>query len=209
MALDCDVTYNGIERDCEGSVGGLKALWFINRNSITDITFNEALACEVSAMTLAEGTSFAKFGIQPLSSSFTTTVNVDLPSGTEEYETAIVAVFKRMTAEKNCELQKFSAGNAAAIAKDANNRYWLIGVDTNEDDYAIELGDGSTASTGTARTDMNGYTLNLVHYTYHYPYEIPQSVIDTLGLYPAPPTEPSTKASPAKSASSKTVAASA
>lgn len=210
MPLDCDVTYNGFERDCEGSIGGVKAMWFINRNSITNVTLSDAPDSDcnnlVTAMTLATGTSFAKFGIQPLTSSFTTTVNNDIAAALNNYETAIVAGFVGMTAQKNCELQKFISGNAVAIVKDNNNRYWLIGVDGNNDDYALELGDGTTATTGTARGDANGYTLNLIHYTNHYPYEITQEVIDSLGLYPASPAGTAAKVSTQVETTSKKAA---
>lgn len=179
MALDCDVTFNGFPRDCENSVGGIVALYFIDRNDITSITFDTENTCLITGLTLAEDAAFAKFGIQPQTSNFETATSNDVTTGTTPFETTLTAVFKRMTAEKNCELQKFSSGTAVAMAKDANRNYWLIGVDGNDDDYALEWGD-STSGTGTARTDLNGYTIALVHSTYHYPYQVAQSVIDTL-----------------------------
>lgn len=176
---DCDVTYNSIERDCAGSVGGIKSLRIIDRNSITAFTQQ---TCVITDMTLADGSAFVKYGIARESSSFTSTDSYDLTTGVHSVQTDVVAVLAKMTGEKNCELKKFVSGTAVALIQDNNNKWWLIGVDDEFDEYALTLGDGSNATTGTARTDLNGYNLTLSHFTNHYPYEVSQDVIDSLNL---------------------------
>ena len=60
-------------------------------------------------------------------------------------------------------------GEAMAIVKDANNRYWFLGHDNP---VTVSAGTGET---GTAKSDPNHYTVTLTDESTEYPYEIAPS----------------------------------
>lgn len=194
MPTDCCSVYNGFDRDCSNSTGGLRSFRAISGCDIETVTFDES-TCMITGITLAENTSFAKYPIAPESSNFEVTQTTDRTVGFGNYETSLTVIIPKMTGERNCEMQKFDGNDSVELVQDNNYRWWLLGWDTQDpDNIGMWKGDSTTAQTGTALTDLNGYTLNLIHYTDRYPYEVSRDVLVTLGILPAPPTVTPTNA---------------
>lgn len=162
MALncfDCNITLNGITRDCEGSRGGILKVWLAPCASITSITEADGV---ISAITSAP--EWKEYSVNPFSSFFESTVSIDQSTGYRNVLTALTLVFSKMTVEKNNELNQLMTGGFVAAVKDANGEYWFLGADES-----LYLTD-STAATGTAREDLNGYTINIEVNESHLPY---------------------------------------
>lgn len=179
---DCDVIYEDIARDCNGSIGGIKSVRVINGSEIESITVDEANPCIITAITLAEGSTFAPWKIEKNSSSFTVPQPVTRESGYKGYNPTITVVISKMTDEKNCELMKLDSDTGVFLVRDKNDIWWLLGWDEDPVSRGMEKNDGSEAGTGTAESDLNGYTISLIQYTNRYPYRVSDAAIASLGI---------------------------
>lgn len=184
MPIDCEVSYLGIARDCTGNIGGIKAFYAMFAGKVSDITIStdpETNCGTVTAMTLTPTTApnFVRYTVVPESSFFETDEPTDRTTGYKGYNTTVTALIPKMSGPKNCEISKFDSDSALVLILDKNGKYWLIGWDDDDENRGMEKTD-STSGTGTAVTDFNGYTLNLIHYTDHRPYEVLADVAQEL-----------------------------
>ena len=69
------------------------------------------------------------------------------------------------------EIAKLSLGELRVIVKDANGKYWFLGMEE-----FVSATSGS-AETGTNRTDGNKYQIVLTDYSSSYPYEVDPSIV--------------------------------
>ncbi|MCD7937177.1 MAG: hypothetical protein LUG98_09985 [Tannerellaceae bacterium] len=157
--MACNVTLNGIVKDCDGAVGGIRAAWIASADAVT-VKVEDDLISEV------DGGVFKKFEFRKNTGNFTTTINNDDASGTTYYSTDIVLQFTRQETDKRIEIAALAVGDVVVVVKDANNRYWYFGYDE-----PVTLSAG-TAESGTAKADFNGYNITLSDESTVMPYEI-------------------------------------
>lgn len=177
--MACDITLNGITRDCFGNRGGILQVWIAPRNEVT-VTADEATHY-IEAITLGTASPFKKYEVNPFSSGFTGTTTVDNPNGIVSYATALTLMFARMTPEKQLELKNLSQGETVALVQDANKVWWYLGYDE-----PLYITDGTQYETGVDRTDYNGYTIILTDYSIDPIYAVPSDVAEG-AINPPPP----------------------
>lgn len=147
--MPCALT-QGYTFDCKDNIGGMKAVWFIGWNDVASVTVASGL---VSAITKSAGKVFYKYQLVRNTASFTQNIAGSIENGTIVYNQELTIVINKMQVSMRNEILLLAQNNMMAVIQDSNDRYWLAGRYTG-----LDLLSGS-ASTGTAQTDRNGYTL--------------------------------------------------
>ena len=109
---------------------------------------------------------FKKYNFRPATSNFESTLNTSEENGPQDVTTLINLVFGRMETTKRIEVEAMSLGELAMIVKDQNDKFWYFGKDNPV------FASAGTGSTGTARSDRNGYNVTLQDNAKTWPYEI-------------------------------------
>lgn len=149
----CMTLTSGICRGCRDNVGGIKKIYVAD---ITNVNFPfTKYNGVVTDITLDEGKDWYVLEPNKYSSSWTENINVSVENGTLGYEQVITAVFGKNEQALRDTVNELAQGDLIMIIVDNNNVMWLIG---SEDNGAYVSG-GNSAS-GTALTDLNGWTLN-------------------------------------------------
>lgn len=150
---------SGRTEPCKDVVGGLKAVYILNFET-TDYSPEEASAD--SALTIKR-LSAVGAGVSNLAqaykfelkgaSSYTENVQASRENGTLAFEQVLELQLKKLTKESHKEIKALSFGRPHIIVEDYNGNLFLAGRE-----HGMEV-TGGTIVTGTAMTDMSGYTL--------------------------------------------------
>ena len=149
--MACDLAIGRIE-PCKDSVGGLKNLYFVNYGDLGAITYDVTNTDVIDAVA---GTPDAyKYEIKG-ASSFTQNIQSSRDTGTTAFEQVIEVTLKKLTIADHKELKILAFGRPHVIIEDNNGNYFLAGLEHGADVT------GGTIVTGTAMSDLSGYTLTL------------------------------------------------
>ena len=174
MACSCtNQTISGLCRDCEGSLGGIVSVYLANyKENIFTVTSGAVSAVDSAV-------SFYEYQFRKNTGSMTSTLNIDPANGVNFVQTDLVMLFSRMETKKRIEMAALSVGQLAGIVKDANGKYYALGV---SEPLEASAGDGQT---GTARTDGNRYSITLTDNQESFPPLIPDSVMESVTIVQA------------------------
>lgn len=171
--MGCYSLNKGINGACDTSMGG------ITKVLLTE--FNEALFTLNSGATEVESVlsaaTFYEFNFRKGTGSMTSTLNVDDANYSNYVGTDLVMSFGKMETAKRVAIQALAQSELAGIVKDANGKYWALGV---TEPLTSSAGEGAT---GQARGDSNHYSVTLHVDEAQYPYEVPATVV--AGITPA------------------------
>lgn len=170
MACYCNQTIKGLCKDCESSKGGIIEVLIANYSDVTPTIS----AGTITDITVAQGASFYKYEFRKGTGSMTSTLNVDAANGVNYVSTELVLQFTKMETRKRIEMAALAVNELAVIVKDANGKYWYLGV--NE---AVTASAGS-GQTGQAVGDGNYYSITLTDNSDSFPYEVLASVVTGL-----------------------------
>jgi hypothetical protein len=149
--MACDLTAGRVE-PCKDSVGGLKNLYFVNYGDLGAITYDVTNTDVIDAVA---GTPNAyKYEIKG-ASSFTQNIQSSRDTGTTAFEQVIEVTLKKLTVADHKELKILAYGRPHVIVEDYNGNFFLAGLE-----HGAEV-TGGTIVTGTAMSDLSGYTLTL------------------------------------------------
>ena len=149
--MACDLTAGRIE-PCKDSVGGLKNLYFVNYGDLGAITYDVTNTDVIDAVA---GTPDAyKYEIKG-ASSFTQNIQSSRDTGTTAFEQVIEVTLKKLSIADHKELKILAFGRPHVIIEDNNGNFFLAGLEHGADVT------GGTIVTGTAMSDLSGYTLTL------------------------------------------------
>ena len=174
MACSCtNQTIAGLCRDCEGSLGGIVSVYLANyKENIFTVTSGAVSAVDSAV-------SFYEYQFRKNTGSMTSTLNIDPANGVNFVQTDLVMLFSRMETKKRIEMAALSVGQLAGIVKDANGKYYALGV---SEPLEASAGDGQT---GTARTDGNRYSITHTDNQESFPPLIPDSVMESVTIVQA------------------------
>ena len=149
--MACDLALGRIE-PCKDSVGGLKNLYFVNYGDLGTITYDVTNTDVIDAVA---GTPDAyKYEIKG-ASSFTQNIQSSRDTGTTAFEQVVEVTLKKLTVADHKELKILAFGRPHVIVEDYNGNFFLAGLE-----HGAEV-TGGTIVTGTAMSDLSGYTLTL------------------------------------------------
>lgn len=187
------VTLNGISAQCHTAAGGIKRVLIAQKEDVTNINVDKATGV-IDSITLASGKYFAQWLFRKNTGSFTTSLTSDPAIGTQAVTTDLNLQFTKAEATKRLEIQ--SAINAAAVVivelqdkikdKDENgdevlkNQFILLGKDNEVSVTAVNM------QSGTAMTDLNGFTLTFQDVSVELPHFVDASIIEALLKAPTP-----------------------
>ena len=150
---------SGRTEPCKDVVGGLKNVYIINfEASNYSVTENSTdTAANMSVPRIAEVGSASnvqayRFQLKG-NSSYTENLQASRENGTLAFEQVLELQLKKLTKESHKEIKALSFGRPHIIVEDYNGNLFLAGRE-----HGMEV-TGGTIATGTAMTDMSGYTL--------------------------------------------------
>jgi|TARA_B110000908_G_scaffold168433_1_gene223334 hypothetical protein len=150
--MACENLSLGRLKPCKDSVGGLKAVYFINYGELGPITFDSSDTDVIDS--IGTGVSCYKYDVH-FSSSLTQNIQASMENGTVAFEQVVELSMPRLSKEDNKEIKLISYGHPHIVVEDQNGSFFLAGTVNG-----MEV-TGGTIVTGTAMGDMSGYTLTL------------------------------------------------
>ena len=171
-----NLSLKGIQNECQGSVAGLKKLYFGLADDISAVTYTDS-AYTIDSLTLKSGKYLYEYYVTDESSSLTSQMTRNSQNGVFYITNSINATFVRMTPAKNLEMQALVSEKLFCIAQDNNNYFWAIGV---RDSFATAS--QGNAQSGQAFDDLSGYQIQVDHRSGFYAFAISESIVQ--GLLP-------------------------
>ena len=162
--MACTITA-GRGIDCRDSIGGIKAVFFTNDYCsdvlaeaevtassyvITDADFAE---WDIAAGSPAKVTVL-KYDLVTDLSSLTVAVQSDKATGSVMYNQTLSIVLQKTVAADLFQVALLAKNRPQIFVQDSNDNVFLMGIENG-----CYLTGGDTISTGAARTDLNGLTL--------------------------------------------------
>ena len=148
--MACDISRGRLE-ECKESVGGIAAVYFVNKGDLGAITYD---LTDTDVIDAVAGTPNAyKFEVRG-TSNFIQTPNVSRENGTTFFEQALELVLPKLTKKDHNTVKLLAYGSPHVIIEDNNGNLFLAGLE-----YGMDISGGSIA-TGSAMGDMSGYTLS-------------------------------------------------
>ena len=150
--MACDIT-QGRLRACKDGLGGQSTLYLFNQlEDAFTVTGGEATAMNVAL------TAAYKFELEGDGNTLEESMVGDRNTGTRVNTQTLTIVLKNMDAATSAEFNLLVAGYPSAVVVDRNGNYIALGLDDGIDFTVV-------ASSGGAKSDMNGYTLTGVSTT--------------------------------------------
>lgn len=148
--MACILTQN-IPLSCRDGVGGVNKVYITELDNKESITVT---AGEVTALALSTGKRFWQYDQEIEKAFFNENIQTSRENGTVFYEQdATIVIMKGQKTVRN-EVVLLAQTRLMIIILDNNGVYWLVGATSGA------MLEPSTFGTGTAKGDMNGYTLN-------------------------------------------------
>jgi hypothetical protein len=152
--MSCDLS-QGRQRPCKDSVGGLKAVYFINYGDADySILMNNTSGTEDNIASIGQVGSVYRYDLKG-NSNLEQTIVSSTDTGGTFFEQVLTLVLPKLTAKDHKQIKLLSFGRPHVIIKDNNDNYFLAGLEHGMDVT------GGTVSSGSAMGDLSGYTLTL------------------------------------------------
>lgn len=146
-----DITAGRLDPD-KNSVGGLRAVYFVNDGDCTGVTYD---VTDTDAIATVLGTPTAyKYDLKG-ANSFSQAVTSSRDNGTTFYEQTLSLTFPKLTMKSHKELKLLTYGKPQVVVEDNNGNFFFCGLKRG-----MEV-TGGTIVTGTNLGDLSGYTLEL------------------------------------------------
>ena len=164
---------SGIAMGCKDNLGGIKEVYIIKNGDVKSVELNTEES-QIQTITLTETAKFKTYKFRKGTASMTSTAASDEQIGNFSVTTELALQFSKMETSKRLEIMALCLEDVVVVVLDFNGRYWYLGYD-----FPVSA-TAATAVTGTAATDLNGYTVTLSDTSAEFPFEIPASVLDGL-----------------------------
>lgn len=150
--MSCDLA-NGRLEVCKDAVGGIDAVYFVNYNDYTGITYDGVNTDVIDSV--AGVSSLYKYELKG-TNSFEQVVNSSRENGTTFVEQTLTMTLKKQDATTHKSVKLLAYGRPHVIIRNRNNQFFFAGLE-----HGMEL-TTANVSNGTAMGDLNGYTLTFV-----------------------------------------------
>lgn len=162
----CNQTLTGIAKDCTPNMGGIKKLLLCLASSIASVTIDGTTG-KITAITfVSDAPKFEEFALPKGVASLASSLQVNTENGVNYVQNVLTLAFNRMDTSKRVAVSALSVSECVAIVQDNNGKYWYVGHDEPL------TANGGDSGTGAAKTDRNGYGLNMQSEEQSYPYEV-------------------------------------
>jgi len=144
------LTTAGFQINCKEGIGGIKAIYLGDYATFANSATIDGASNLVTALDTG---SVYEFELPKHTGSFTEEAAISIENGTVFYTQTIVASFHGMSAARALQLQNISKGRNVLFVQDNNDNIWMCGYKDGVEVTAF------TTATGTAKGDLNGYTI--------------------------------------------------
>ena len=149
--MPCDISLGRAEQ-CKNSVGGLKAVYFINWGDATTVTYS-ATAGQEDVITGLGGTPIGyKYELKG-TSTFEQTVTSSRENGTTFVDQKLSLSLAKLSIADHKQLKLLAYGRPQVIVEDNNGNFFLAGLTKGMDLVT------ATISSGAAMADKSGYSM--------------------------------------------------
>jgi len=150
--MACDFITTGRLEPCKDSVGGLKAVYFVDFGDI-DLSDVDYDTDGTTITSVGTGVSAYKFDVRG-ASTYTENIQSSRENGTTMFEQVLELTLKKLTKEDHKTIKLLSFGRPHILIEDNNGNVLLSGLEFGGDVT------GGTIVTGGAMGDLSGYTLS-------------------------------------------------
>jgi hypothetical protein len=169
--MSCTQTLSGLAKDCSANMGGISEALIALFDDVTGVTITDG---EISAIAMASGKKFKKYHFGKNTGGLTSNYTIDPANGNKYVTSDLLLQFNRMQTAARVEISALALADLVVIVKDANGKYWYLGMDEAVNAAA---GDGQT---GSAKSDANRYTITLRDESKEMPYEVDPTIVSAL-----------------------------
>jgi hypothetical protein len=149
MAI-CDAIAAGRTLPCKSSVGGIRAVYFVNDGDMTSVTFDSV---DTDVIDAVAGTPTAyKYSVKG-ANSFTETITASPENGTVFFAQELSLTLPQLSIKDHKNVKLLAYARPKILVEDENGNVFIMGLQRGAD-----LTGGSIV-TGAAMGDMSGYTL--------------------------------------------------
>lgn len=168
MAL-CELTTDLI-LDCKDSMGGISDVFIAKRSLLTSITTSGDI---VTGFTFSSG-GFFHYKLRDEAGQFNQETQGEETNGTHFYERTLTIPVDALTSVNRNEMMALAKIYSVAVVLDNNGKYWLLG-----DGRGLRDAYGSSAGSGQAKADRNGFEMNLVDHEKHLALEVTANAVES------------------------------
>jgi hypothetical protein len=150
--MPCDLSLGRL-LPCKDTVGGLKAIFFMNQGDMTGVTYDSTNTDVIETVT---GTpSGYKYDLKG-TSTFNQVMNSSRENGTTFVEQTLVLNLPVMSSIYHKQFKLLAWGNPKVIVRTTSGSFFMMGLEFGCDVTTIN------ANSGAAMGDMTGYEVTLV-----------------------------------------------
>ena len=144
--MACDIT-SGRAKQCKDTVGGVAKLYLYN---FIEDPFT-VVAGAATAMNVLVTAAY-EYDLEGNGHILDEQLVPSRDAGTRLNTQTITAILQKIDAATSAEMNLLAAGTPQAVVKDRNGNYFAVGI-TDGIDFTVAV------NTGSAKEDLNGYTL--------------------------------------------------
>ena len=144
--MSCDISRGRLE-PCKDSVGGLNAVYFVNKGDLGAVTITDDVIDAVAGSPTAY-----KFDIKG-GSTYTENITSSRENGTTTFEQVLELQLTKLTKEDHKTVKLLAYGSPTVLIEDNNGNVFVAGLE-----HGLDVSGGTIVS-GAAMGDMSGYTL--------------------------------------------------
>lgn len=171
----CGALAYGFDYECNDGVGGI-APGSILIAQWDDVASSTVAAGVVTAIALDSGKYWYRYQVRKnIAGDGGDGVN-DPATGTKSFTSTLAFTLFKISAIKNTELETMMSKPLVVIYQDNNDKYHILGLNYGAEAKTINR------ATGAQMTEMNGYTISIMHEEDAFPYEVESSVISGLNI---------------------------
>lgn len=164
-------TLTGLDGKCETSVGGIKEILIAVKDDIKEVTYETETQDgaikpgqgKVTKVEMNTGKHFVRWTFRRNTGSFTSNIESDVAIGNQSVTTDVALQFSRAEATKRAEIQAAVNVDAVIFIHDMYDKWLLVG-----EENGVQVTNG-TMQSGTANTDLSGFSLTLNAISQYYP----------------------------------------
>jgi len=154
--MACELS-TGFTLDCKDGIGGIKKIVLTNWYSNIGFVFDGTTEVVDEITGIGSSAELFTYELPTQTGSFEETINFNRDNGTVFYTQTVNVMLHKLSGAKRLELQTVAQARVIVFVEDTNGNWWAVGYENGADLST------STAGTGTALGDMNGFTLAFTH----------------------------------------------
>jgi hypothetical protein len=173
--MSCDISRGRLE-PCKDSVGGLNAIYFVNKGAfdLSDVTYDTANTDAIESFGALSTVPAFKFDIKG-GSTYTENIQGSRDNGTTVFEQVLELQLTKLTKEDHKTIKLLAFGSPTVLVEDNNGNVFVAGLE-----HGLDISGGTIVS-GAAMADMSGYTLTFTGME-RTPANFLDNILLTLGL---------------------------